>query len=91
LPKERKTKQIVFVDISCKYKYDNRTKEYINYADISEDVSKIIKEKKFELLEECLIYLKSYITKKYKIKKSSLKITIKKPQAIKNAIASVGF
>ena len=77
------------MDISCKYQYDKQIKNYISYVDISEDISKIIKKQKFELVEECLIYLKKYLIKKYKIHKSSLKIKIKKPQALKNAMASV--
>ena len=46
-----------------------------------------MKNKKFELLEEAIIYIENYLTTKYKIKK--LKIKISKPDILPNCIVSL--
>ncbi len=83
---ERETVQKVIIDISFKYKYKNR-KEFIDYSEISKSIEKIMKEKKFKLLEEAIIYIEKYLYKKYKIKK--LKLKISKPNILTNCIVSL--
>ena len=83
---ERKTPQKIVIDISFKYDYKNK-KEFIDYSEISKSIEKIMKEKKFKLLEEAIIYIDKYLYKKYKIKK--LKIKISKPNILTNCIVSL--
>lgn len=83
---ERKTPQKVIIDLSFKYKYKNK-KEFIDYSEISKFIEKTMKKKKFELLEEAIIYIEEYLYKKYKIKK--LKLKISKPDILTNCIVSL--
>ena len=46
-----------------------------------------MKEEKFELLEDAIIYIKKYLKKEYKIKK--LKLKISKPDIMDNCIVSL--
>ncbi len=83
---ERKTVQKVVIDISFKYDYKNK-KEFIDYSQISKSVEKIMKKKKFKLLEEAIIHIEQNLFKKYKIKK--LKLKISKPDILTNCIVSL--
>ncbi|PLY04296.1 MAG: dihydroneopterin aldolase [Arcobacter sp.] len=81
---ERTTPQKVIINISFKYKYKYT---FIDYSVIVKEVEDIMKNKKFELLEEAIIHLENYLTNKYKIKK--LKIKISKPNILTNCIVSL--
>jgi dihydroneopterin aldolase len=83
---ERKKEQKVIIDISFKYNYKNE-KTFINYSQITKKVEKIMKKRKFELLEEAIIFIENYLNCKYKIKK--LQIKISKPNILTNCIVSV--
>lgn len=83
---ERKTAQRVVIDLSFKYNYENK-KEFIDYSEVSKSIEKIMNKKKFELLEEAIIYIEKYLNQKYKIKK--LKLKISKPDILTNCIVSL--
>lgn len=83
---ERITPQRVVLDLSFKYDYKNKD-SFIDYSEISKALENIMKEKKFELLEDAIIYIEKYLQKKYKIKK--LKLKISKPDILTNCIVSL--
>ncbi len=83
---ERKNKQKVIIDISFKYTYKNR-KTFIDYSEISKNIEKIMKKRKFKLLEEAIIYIENFLYKNYNIKKLNIKIS--KPDILTNCIVSV--
>ena len=83
---ERITSQKVVIDLSFKYDYKNKD-SFIDYSKVSKALENIMKEKKFELLEDAIIYIKKYLKKEYKIKK--LKLKISKPDIMDNCIVSL--
>ncbi len=83
---ERKNKQKVIIDISFKYTYKNR-KTFIDYSEISKNIEKIMKKRKFKLLEEAIIFIENFLYKNYNIKKLNIKIS--KPDILTNCIVSV--
>ena len=87
LPKERVKKQIIIINTSFKYDFKNGI--FINYAEVSADIMSIMIENKFKLIEDALKYLKTYLCKKYEIKK--LKIEIIKPTILHNCNVSVSM
>ena len=89
LPFERKNKQKVNINISFKYNYNskNAKEDFIDYSKIVAFVENSMKKKKFQLIEDALIYLKCQLKENYEIKK--LKITIKKPDIIDNCFVGV--
>lgn len=86
LPKERIKKQPVVINCTFKYNYTNGN--FIDYSKVSEDMQAIMKNKKFELLEEAVLFIKSHLKKSYKIKK--IKLYIAKPTILDNCIVEVG-
>ena len=87
LPFERVKKQQVIVNVSFVYKFDSKSKEFIDYSIVANIIKKQMKKKKFELIEEAIIYLKSKLQKEFNLKKLNIKIT--KPTILKNCIVSV--
>ncbi len=87
LPEERETPQRVILDISFEYGYNNSSKEFINYADVATLVKSTMCEKKFELIEEALLYIENLLYKTYGVK--NLKIKIAKPDILDNCVVSV--
>ena len=87
LPFEREKEQKVVINCSFKYKYQNSN--FIDYSKVAFDIENIMLEKKFELLEEALILLKTFLNNKYNIKK--LKLTIQKPDILPNCKVSVAL
>ncbi len=83
---ERVKKQKIVIDIFFEYDYLNND-TFIDYSEISSKIEKIMKKKKFELLEEAILYIENYLNKKYPIK--NLKIKISKPNILKNCIVSL--
>jgi dihydroneopterin aldolase len=76
---ERVTPQEVIVDIEASYEYSHE--EFINYADMVNDVKYELIENKYKLLEDALLSVKSRLIKNYsKIK--TLKIKISKPNIL---------
>lgn len=82
---ERVTKQRVLINITITYTYENHY--FINYAQVATLVKKIMKKKKFELLEDAIIYIEHKLYKLYKIDK--LKIKIAKPDILKDCMVSL--
>ncbi|BAF72925.1 dihydroneopterin aldolase [Sulfurovum sp. NBC37-1] len=71
---EREHTQKVIIDTEADYDYDEEN--FIDYADIVILIETELKEKRYELLEEALLGLKSVITTAYpQIETLSLKIT----------------
>jgi dihydroneopterin aldolase len=87
LPFERVKKQKVILDISFEYTFGKDSKEFIDYSEVSNLVKKIIKKKKFKLIEDAILSIKKTLYKKYKL--SNLKIKISKPTILKNCVVSV--
>ncbi len=85
LPFEREKEQKVVINCSFKYKYQNSN--FIDYSKVAFDIENIMLEKKFELLEDALIQLKTFLKNKYHIKK--LKLTIQKPDILPKCKVSV--
>ncbi len=83
---ERETAQKVIINLSFEYDFSNKD-EFIDYSKVSNDIENIMTEKKFELLEEAIIYIENNLTNSYKIK--NLKIKISKPNILPNCIVSL--
>jgi dihydroneopterin aldolase len=87
LPFEREQLQPVVVDCSFKYRY--KKGKFVNYVEITHDIKTLMQEKKFELLEEAVLYIKKYLKKQYAIKK--IKLCIAKPTILDNCIVAVAL
>lgn len=84
---ERTTPQQVIVNISFKYKFNKQTKEFVNYAEVSSLVEKLMKEKQYLLIEDAILDINKNLKSTFKIKKIKIKIT--KPNILTNTIVSV--
>ena len=82
---ERIKKQKVIINISFEYEYSKDL--FIDYSEISTLVKKTMKEQKFLLLEDAILYIESLLQNSYKI--YNLKIKISKPNILKNCIVSL--
>ena len=82
---ERIKKQKVIINIS--FEYDFSKDLFIDYSEISTLVKKTMKEQKFLLLEDAILYIESLLQNSYKI--HNLKIKISKPNILKNCIVSL--
>ncbi len=82
---ERVTPQDIIIDVKIKYSYK---KEFINYAQIVEIIKKMMKKKKFLLIEDALNAINLKLDKEFNsIKSIDLKIT--KPSILPDCIVSV--
>lgn len=84
---ERDKEQKVIINISFEYFYDENKKEFIDYSKVVLFVESSMKEKKFELIEDAILYLRKSLKQNYKIK--NLWIKISKPDIMQNCIVSV--
>jgi dihydroneopterin aldolase len=82
---ERTKKQKIIVNISFEYNFSKDM--FINYAEISELIKTTMKEKKFLLLEDAILYFENLLNNRYKI--NNLHIKISKPKILKNCIVSL--
>lgn len=82
---ERIKKQKVIINISFEYEYSKDL--FIDYSEISTLVKKTMKEQKFLLLEDAILYIESLLQNSYKI--YTLNIKISKPNILKNCIVSL--
>ena len=82
---ERIKKQKVIINISFEYEYSKDL--FIDYSEISALVKKTMKEQKFLLLEDAILYIESLLQNSYKI--YTLNIKIFKPNILKNCIVSL--
>lgn len=82
---ERIEEQEVIINCSLEYTY---TKEnFINYAEVANTIESIMKLKKFELLEEAIIFIELQLNKQYTI--TNLRLEIAKPNIIDNCQVSL--
>ena len=79
---ERETPQKVIVNTTIDYKY---TSEYLDYAKVSETIKNILQTKKFEVLEDSLDYICSYLKNEYP-NILEINLEILKPNILKNMI-----
>ena len=82
---ERIKKQKVIINISFEYNFSKDL--FINYAEISQLVKTTMKEQKFLLLEDAILYLENLLNSNYQI--TNLYIKISKPNILKNCIVSL--
>jgi len=76
---ERVTPQKVIVDLEISYEYSSE--EFINYANVVNDIKSELIDNKYKLLEDALLSVKSKLIKNYpKIK--TLKLKISKPNIL---------
>ena len=87
LPFERIKKQKVILDIYFEYTFSKNSKEFIDYSEVTTLVKKIMKNKKFKLIENAILNIEKTLYKKYNL--SKLKIKISKPTILKNCLVSV--
>ena len=79
---ERVTPQKVIINTQIDYKYEN---EYLDYAKVSEIIKNILQTKKFEILEDSLDYICSYLKNEYP-NIISINLEILKPNILENMI-----
>ncbi len=77
---ERVKPQKVVVNLEIAYEYDG---EYLDYAKVSEIIKNILQTKKFEILEDSLNYICSYLKNEY-LNIKHIKLEILKPNILKN-------
>ncbi len=82
---ERIKKQRVIINISFNYQYSKNY--FIDYSEVSELVKDVMKNRKFELLEDAIIFIEKKLYKMYKISKLSIKIS--KPDILKDCIVTL--
>ncbi len=82
---ERVTPQDIIIDVKIKYSYK---KEFINYAQIVEIIKKMMKKKKFLLIEDALNALNLKLDKEFNSIKS-IDLKIAKPSILPDCIVSV--
>lgn len=82
---ERIKKQKVVINISFEYEFSKDL--FIDYSEISNLVKSTMKQQKFLLLEDAILYIETLLQNNYKI--SYLKIKISKPNILKNCIVSL--
>ncbi len=82
---ERIKKQKVIINISFEYAFSKDL--FIDYSEISNLVKSTMKQQKFLLLEDAILYIETLLQNNYKI--SYLKIKISKPNILKNCIVSL--
>jgi dihydroneopterin aldolase len=84
---ERKQKQKIVVDLDFEYDFNSKSKDFIDYSVVALDIKKTIRNKKFLLIEDAVLFLTKKLIKKYKVRNINIKIT--KPNILKNCKVSV--
>lgn len=87
LPKERIKEQKVIITASFIYVY--KKDSFIDYSLVANDIKNIMINKKFELLEDALLFIKNDLITSYKMKKLRIKIT--KPDILPDCFVSVSL
>ncbi len=85
LPFEREKAQKVSVNVQIEYEDKKR---FINYAKVCEIIENLMIKEQFLLLEDAIDEIEKELLKAYPNMKS-LKLQIKKPQILKNALVGV--
>src|SRR5574344_453075 len=84
---ERKKRQRVIVNLSFDYEFKDGS--FIDYAEVSELVKRIMKDKKFKLLEDAVKTLSELIKNKYEVENLQLKNS--KPNILKDCVVSLSL
>jgi len=79
---EKITPQKVIINCKIKYKYQN---EYLDYAKVTSIIQNILTTKKFEVIEDSLEYICSYLKNEF-IEIKKIKLEILKPNILNNCI-----
>ena len=79
---ERVTPQKVIVNCEITYEYNG---EYLDYAKVSEIIKNILQNKQFEVLEDSLDYICSYLKNEY-LNINSINLEILKPEILENMV-----
>lgn len=87
LPEERVNKQRVIINASFEYNYINN--DFINYAEVTNEIKNALKNEKFELIEEALEFLNNLLNNLYKIENLDLEII--KPDIMDDCEVSVSL
>jgi len=87
LESERKNEQKVVINLSFEYFFDDETKEFIDYSKVALYIEKSMKEEKFFLIEDAILFLRKKLNSEYPMKNLWLKIA--KPDIMPNCIVSV--
>ncbi|NCB13492.1 MAG: dihydroneopterin aldolase [Erysipelotrichia bacterium] len=82
---ERIKKQRVVLNISFNYVFAKDF--FIDYAEVSLLLKTIMKEQKFLLLEDAILYIENLLLNKYPI--TNLQIKISKPDILKDCIVTI--
>jgi 7,8-dihydroneopterin aldolase/epimerase/oxygenase len=82
---ERIKKQKVIINTSFEYDFINDI--FIDYAEVSSLLKSTMKERKFLLLEDAILYIENLLLNKYQIR--NLQIKISKPDILKNCIVTL--
>ncbi len=83
---ERETPQKVIINISFDYNFTDKS-TFIDYSKVVNEIESIMKEKKFELLEDAILHIDSFLRNNYQIEKLDIKIS--KPNILTNCIVSL--
>ena len=83
---ERETPQKVIINISFDYDFTDKS-TFIDYSKVVNEIETIMQKEKFELLEDAILYIDSFLNTNYKIE--NLEIKISKPNILTNCIVSL--
>lgn len=89
---ERTTPQPVVMDLTLELDFaeaaaSESVNDTVNYAEIAELVTRFVQEAKFELVETLVWKVSELLLKKYE-RLLAVEVSVKKPKAIPNAVAS---
>jgi dihydroneopterin aldolase len=87
LESERGNEQKVVINLSFQYLFDDTTKEFIDYSKVALLIEKSMKEEKFLLIEDAILFLRKKLSSEYPMQ--NLWIKIAKPDIMPNCIVSV--
>lgn len=87
LESERENEQKVVINLSFEYFFDDEKKEFIDYSKVAFTIENSMKEEKFLLIEDAILFLRKKLQNDYPMK--NLWIKIAKPDIMPNCIVSV--
>ena len=84
---EREKEQRVIIDVAFEYYFKDDGSNVVNYSDVVAYVEKTMKEKKFRLIEDAILYLRKTLRQRYEI--VNLHVKIAKPDILDNCVVSI--
>jgi len=82
---EREQEQKVIIDLMAEYNYNGTN--FIDYVELKEYIKRSMREEKFGLIEDALIFFKDRLPKEFKIE--FLKLKISKPDILSDLNVAV--